>query len=209
MDDERDREERETEEDEEREERPSEEDDDEERSSGSRGSETEDDGDDEDWQPERARKTIRNLRKREKDLDKRAKELERENKQFQRQNQSRDEQLTSDLEEKDTEISELRQTNESLVSENRRYSFVERMQAQGFTAKQARYAYKDLDEIGVEAEFDEKNRLTNPKAVRKAAKEYDSDMYATGSADGGQREKDSEGGTGGMNPMMRSAAGRC
>lgn len=210
------RDERDLEEDgEERDEERSEEDDEEDEESESRSRRSaqseEDDELDGDWDPERARRTIKNLRNREKELDRRTKELERENKKFKRSNQSRDQQLQDDLSERDEKITELQTTNETLVRENRRYSFMERMQAAGFTAKQARYAFKDLDEIGVEAEFDENNRLTNPKAIRKAAKEYDSEMYATGSADGGRRERTTGGAgesSGGMNDLIRGAAGR-
>ena len=207
----RDLEDDEDERDEEREETEQEDDEDGERESrrSRRSSSGEAEDDEEEWDPERAKRTIKTLRAREKELDRRARELERENKRFKRQGQSRDQQLTDDLKEKDEELGTLKSENETMRQDLMRFSFMEQMESAGFTRKQAKYLWKDRDEIGVEPEFDDRRRLTNAKALRRAAKEYDPEMYATGSADGGRRERQgSEVGSGGMNDMIRGAAGR-
>lgn len=170
-----------------------------------------DSDDDEGLDPERLLRTVRNQRKVEKSQKQRIRELERENKQFKRSKQSKDEQLTGDLEERDSRITELEGENQSLRQGVQRSNFLEHAVAAGFTARQARYLYKDRDELGIDVEFDDENRVqTSREAIRKAAKKLDPEMYATGSADGGTREKrgQRESSTGGMNDMIRGAAGR-
>ncbi len=177
---------------------------------------SEDDGgegdeDDEEYDKPRALKTIRKQRQAVKERDKRIRELEKANKKFERKDQSRDEQLQSDLTEKDERIGELETENTELAEQVQRSSFIEKMAASGFTQRQARIAWKDRDEFDAQPEFNEKRQLTNPKAVRKAAKEFDSEFYATGSADGGNRDRKESGGegsSGAMNDMIRGAAGR-
>jgi chromosome segregation ATPase len=168
------------------------------------------DGDDEDelFDRDRALNTIRTLRQEAKEGKAAQKELDRLQKQQKKQErsqQSEAEQLKSDLEERDNELSTLRSENESLKSRIQRASFIEQI---GYEPGVARHAWNALPDVGVEPKFDNNHRLTNRKEVVKGLKDYDANLFATGSADGGKRERVDDGGDTDMNQLIRQGFGR-
>jgi hypothetical protein len=167
----------------------------------------EDEDDEEFFDRERAQATIRNLRQKEKErnqFEKELKSVQKELRKREREGLSELEQLKSDNEEKDTELSTLRSQNETLRNRIERSSFIESI---GYDGPVARHAWNALNDADVEPEFDDQYRLKNRKAVVKALKEYDPELFATGSADGGKRERMVEGEPD-MNAIIRQGFGR-
>jgi hypothetical protein len=174
------------------------------------GDDDEDDLDGEEFDRKRALSTIRQQRKTEKEQSKRIRALEKQVKDFTKQNQTREEQINSDLEETRTELKTTAEDRDYWRGEVQRFNAMDAFQRQGLNKRQARFAWKDRDEIGVELEFDDKGRVLNAERFVKAARKYDSETYARGSADGEKREEQRESGTGGkggMTGMIRAAAG--
>ena len=171
--------------------------------------ESEADSDDDDfYDRDRALSTIKKLRDEVKEGRNAQKELDRltkAQKARERKDQSELEQVRSDLEEKDTELSTLRSENTSLKNRIQRSAFIEQI---GYDQRIARQAWNSLEDAGAEPEFDDKWRLTNKKVVHKALKDYDADLFGTGRADGGKRERNSEGSNTDMNDLIRQGFGR-
>ena len=166
-----------------------------------------DDDEDDFYDRDRALSTIKNLRQQVKEASKAQKELDRlkkEQAKAERQNLSELERLKADLQEKQKEYSELSSKYEQTRTRNQRSSFIESMP---FDPRISRIAWAVVQDEGIEAEFDDSDKLTNKKQVVKALKEYDSEQFSTGSADGGKRERDWEGATD-MNQVIRSGFGR-
>lgn len=156
---------------------------------------------------ERAQATIRTLRQKEKERNQFEKELNRLRKDQQkreRKDQSELEQAQSDLKETSDELATLRAENEKYRSRLQRSSFIEQI---GFDQKNAIRAWNSLDDAGVEPEFDDKWRLSNKKAVAKALREYDSDLFGAGGGDGGRRSREETEATD-MNALIRQGFGR-
>ncbi len=176
-------------------------------SASSDGSSTKDDTDDEYFDRERATQTIRTLRQKEKERNQFEKELQRLRKEQDkrtRAEQSELERLKSDLEERDRELESLRNTNNTYQSRLERSAFMEQI---GYDNRIARLAWNSLDDAGAEPEFDDKWRLQNKKQVAKALRDYDPDMFGTGSSDAGKRERNVEGEVD-MNALIRQGFGR-
>ena len=155
-----------------------------------------------DFDKDRALGTIRTLRASEKELSKQLKALQRENKQFKRGQQSEVEQLQSDLEEAREKIQEFEERDLKRQAAVRRSNFVERI-----GLPNPRLAYASLAEVGLEVEYDDDDRPTNLKEIRKALKTEFPREFGNGSADGGSREERAGSPTS-MNDMIRSQAGR-
>lgn len=155
-----------------------------------------------DFDKDRALGTIRTLRASEKELSKQLKALQRENKQFKRGQQSEVEQLQSDLEEAREKIQDFEKLDLRRQAAVRRSNFIERV-----GLPNPRLAYASLAEAGLEVEYDDDDRPTNLKEIRKALKTEFPREFGNGSADGGSREERAGSPTS-MNDMIRSQAGR-
>jgi hypothetical protein len=108
-------------------------------------------------------------------LRKRLKELEANQKQ-------REEAEQTELEHATTRASELEERAQTLEKRVRRASFIE-----SINLPNARAAWAVAQDLGLEMEFDDDDRLANADAMRKALKKEDPRLFGTGSADGGER----------------------
>lgn len=192
-------------------------DDDEEQSSkGDTDDEEDDDDDDEELDPQRLYKTVKNQRRVEKDLKARVRELEgqaselekikKAQRKQERESQGETERLQSDLEDVQKERDGYKSQVEKYQQKERRYNFLERMEARGLTKRQAKYAWSQRDEIGTPVKFDKEDRVQNEKALVKAYRDHDPEFFKIESADGGDRGSRRR--TGDMNSMIRQMAGR-
>jgi chromosome segregation ATPase len=184
---------------------------------GSRTAEGDDDGD-ESHDPDRARSTIKNLRAREKTLEKENKRLKdadtelkrirKERKDAERESMGEVERITSERDELQSRVAELEQEVGRYQTTNRRSNFNSTLGRAGLDSKQVRTLWAELDEVGVEPEWEGDN-LKNASAIIKAARKYDGEFYGTGDID--QEAKDKSRGRGEsftMNDLFRSGTRR-
>lgn len=177
------------------------------------GDEGDDSEDDEEFDEERARQTIKNLRGIEKDLKKQLKELkpykakaekaDKDRQRREREAMSVTEKLETERDEAQEQLKEVRSDNNRLVKQLQRMRFLEQS---GWDVKTARRAWNSLGDIDVEPKFDKDGKTTNMQAVKRALKEYDSDLFGPGSVNGGGRDESAPDPKD-MNVRMKAALG--